>query len=158
MYQRMQEQMNSSPVLTVLCAICLMAAVALPAAASSPSEEEQPERQESKASTAVVNTTKAMRVTYDPETGEILSVPFRETVVISAPLSKALTRSTEGLQVFELASGGKGVHLDGRFQHALMVRVKADGSVETTCTNHPHDAEDFLHGKTAAVKPAPRDK
>jgi len=158
MNQRLHDQMISSRVLSILCAICLMAAVAVPVAASSPGEEKRPERQASGAPTAEASTTRAIRVIYDPETGEIISVPFQETVVLSAPLSKALTRSTEGLQVFELANGGKGVHLDGRFQHALMIRVKADGSLETVCTNHPHEAGDFLHGKTAAVKPAPRDK
>jgi len=158
MNQRLHDQMISSRVLSILCAICLMAAVAVPVAASSPGEEEKPETQAPEASAEAAVSPKTMRVIYDPETGEIISVPFRETVVLSAPLSKALTRSTEGLQVFQLTNGGTGVHLDGRFQHALMVRVKADGSVETTCTNHPHDAEDFLHGKTAAAKPAPRDK
>ena len=158
MIQRLHDQMISSRVLSVLCAMCLMAAAALPVAAATPGEEEQPGRQASEAPTAEAVTTKAIRVIYDPETGEIISVPLRETGVLSVPLAKALTRSTEGLHVFELTNGGKGVHLDGRFLHALMVRVKSDGSLETVCTNHSHEAEDFLHGKTAGVKPAPRDK
>ena len=158
MNQRLNDQMISSRALSILGAICLMAAVALPVAASSPGEEVQPDRQASEAPTAEASTTRAMRVIYDPETGEVISVPFRDTEILSAPLAKALTRSAEGLQVFELANGGKGVYLDGRYRHALMVRVKADGSLETVCTNHPHEAEDFLRGKTAAAKPAPRDK
>ena len=158
MNRRLNELMISSRVFSVLFAICLMAAVALPVAASSTSEKEQPERQASEAPTAEAVTTKAIRVIYDPETGEIISVPLRGTKFLSAPLAKALTRSTEGLQVFELANGGKGVHLDGRFQHALMVRVKPDGSIETVCTSHSHEAEKFLKGKPAGPKSAPRDK
>jgi YbbR domain-containing protein len=158
MNQRILQQIFSSRVVSVLFAICLMAAVALPVAVSSTSEKEQPERQASEAPTAEAVTTKAIRVIYDPETGEIISVPLRGTKVLSAPLAKALTRSTEGLQVFDLANGGKGVHLDGRFQHALMVRVRPDGSIETVCTSHSHAAEKFLQAKPTGVDAEPRDK
>ena len=103
--------------------------------------------------------TKSIRVIYDPETGEIISVPLRESSeILSGPLAKALTRSTEGLQVFEVSNGGNGVHLDGRFQHALMVRVRPDGSLETVCTSHSHAAETFLKAKSAGANTAPRGK
>jgi len=145
--------------LSVLSAVCLMAALALPAAAASPGEEERPELRAPEAGSAEPVTTKTMRVIYDPETGEIISVPFREpSEILSIPLAKALTRSAEGLRVFELANGGKGVHLDGRFQHALMVRVKPDGSLETVCTSHSHAAEKFLHGNSAVADAESRDK
>ena len=158
MNQRLHDQTISSRVLSVLFAICLMTAMVVQVAAASPDEEEQPERQAPEAPSVETVTTKAMRVIYDPETGKIISAPFRETEILSAPLAKALSRSTEGLRVFELANGGKGVYLDGRFQHALMVRVKPDGSLETVCTSHSHAAEDFLHGKSAGAKTAPRDR
>lgn len=158
MNRRLNELMISSRVVPILLAICLMAAAALPVAASSPGEKEQPERSVSTAPTAEHVTTNAIRVIYDPESGEIISVPIRETEVLSGPLAKALTRSTEGLQVFELSNGGTGVHLDGRFQHALMVRVRPDGSVETVCTSHSHAAEKFLQAKPTGVDAEPRDK
>jgi len=158
MTQRFFDQMTPSHVLPMLVAACLMAAMASPVAASSPGDKEPTERQAHEAFAEDAFTTKKIRVIYDPETGEIISVPLRGYEVLSAPLSKALTRSTEGLQVFELANGGTGVHLDGRFQHALMVRVKADGSLETVCTNHSHEAEKFLQGKPAGAKSAPQDK
>ncbi len=88
MNRRLNELMISSRVFSVLFAICLMAAVALPVAASSTSEKEQPERQAPEAPTAEAVTTKAIRVIYDPETGEIISVPLRGTKVLSAPLAK----------------------------------------------------------------------
>jgi ABC-type cobalt transport system substrate-binding protein len=158
MKNQMHGQMTTFRNLLILCAVCLMAALALPSAASSPAEEEGSERQAPEVGSTDAVATKAMRVIYDPETGEIISLPFRETEVLSAPLAKALTRSADGLWVFELSNGGKGVHLDGRFQHALMVRVNSDGSLEIVCTNHSHEAEDFLEGTTAGAKPAPRDK
>ena len=144
--------------LQALCVACALMVCAVPVAAVSPDEEEGSGRKAPEVGNAEPVATKAMRVIYDPETGEIISVPFRENGVLSAPLTKALTRSTEGLQIFELENGGVGVHLDGRFQHALMVRVKPDGSLETVCTSHSHEAENFLKGRTAGAKPAPRDK
>lgn len=158
MNQRLHDQVISSRVLSVLCAMCMMAAAALPVAAATPGEEE-PGRQASETPTAEAVSAKAIRVIYDPETGEIISVPLREPgEILSAPLAKALTRTTEGLQVFELSNGGTGVHLDGRFQHALMVRVRPDGSVETVCTSHSHAAEKFLQAKPTGVDAEPRDK
>lgn len=149
---------NTPGILRVLYVACLMAAFAAPAAAASPDGKGEPERQGPEASSAEPDVTKAIRIIYDPETGEITSVPLRETDPLSAPLARALARSTDGLRVFELSNGGTGVHLDGRFQHALMVRLKPDGSFETVCTNHPDEAEKFLHGKAAEATPAPRDK
>jgi hypothetical protein len=150
--------MKTTRFLQVLCVACLIAVFAAPLGAASPDEKGGLERQASVAPSVETNVTKSIRVIYDPETGEIVSVPFRDTEVLSVPLAKALTRSTEGLKVFELSNGGKGVHLDGRFQHALMVRVKADGSLETVCTSHSHAAEKFLKAGSAGANAKPRDK
>ena len=158
MNQRSHERLTTTRILPVVLTACMMAAFAAPVAATSPDEKGEPKRQVPEEASVESVPPNAIRVIVDPETGEIISVPFRETEVLSAPLAKALSRSTEGLVVFDLPNGGKGVHLNGRFQHALMVRVKSDGSLETVCTNPSHEAEDFLHGKTAGVKPAPRDK
>ena len=67
-------------------------------------------------------------------------------------------RSTEGLRVFELANGGKGVHLDGRYQHAFMVRVRPDGSLETLCTDNSHGAGAFLKAGVRDAEPGPGDR
>jgi hypothetical protein len=158
MNMQFREKITSVRILSVLCAVCLMATLALPSAASSPADEEGPKRQAPEVGSADPVVTKAMRVIYDPETGEILSVPVRVTEVLSSRLAKALTRSTEGLQVFELSNGGNGVHLDGRFQHALMVRVRPDGSLETVCTSHSRAAEAFLKAKSGGANTDPRDK
>lgn len=158
MKQRSDQTMIFRRIFQAVLTASMMAAFAAPVAATSPDEKGEPKRQVPEEASVESVPPNAIRVIVDPETGEIISVPFRETEVLSAPLAKALNRSAEGLRVFELENGGKGVHLDGRFLHALMVRVKPDGSLETVCTNHPHEAEVFLDGKTARVKPAPRDK
>ncbi|MDH3815059.1 MAG: hypothetical protein OEV48_11265 [Acidobacteriota bacterium] len=151
-------QLNTPRTIRVLCGAFLMAAFAAPVVASSPDEKGEPKRQESEASGAETSVANSIRVVYDPESGEIISVPVRETEVLSGPLAKALTRSTEGMHIFELSNGGTGVHLDGRFQHALMVRVKSDGSIETVCTSHSHAAEKFLKSTSAGTDVEPRDQ
>jgi hypothetical protein len=89
-----------------------------------------------------------MKVFLDPETGEMTSTPSAEQRrALSAALTRALSRSTEGLQVFDLPNGGKGVFLKGRFQHALTVRAKPDQSIETACTDHLHHAAGRLLGE-----------
>jgi hypothetical protein len=158
MNQRHHARVHISRTIRALCVSFVMAAIAATVAASSPDENREPRRNAPEASSAATGETEVMKVFVDRETGEIISVPLRETDVLSAPLTKALTRSTEGLQVFELANGGRGVHLDGRFQHVLMVRVRPDGSFETVCTNSSHAAEKFLHGEPAGADAEPRDK
>lgn len=135
--------------------VCLMVAPAGPATASQPGEEEGPDGKTLEMTNEEGAAATTMRVFVDPETGEISSLPLDG---LSAPLTKALSRSAEGLRVFELPNGGKGVHLDGRFQHALMVRMNPDGSFETVCTIHTHEAGEFLHGKATVAAPEPRDK
>jgi len=158
MNNRLHGKMTSYCNLPILCAVCLMVAFVAPVAGVSPDEEGESKLQASEAASAETVATKIVRVVYDPETGEIISVPLRGNDVLSAPLARALTRSTEGLEVFELNNGGRGVHLDGRFQHALMVRVKSDGSLETFCTNHSHEAEKFFKSTSAGADVEPRDQ
>ena len=159
MYRFFRENFMTTRYLSTLCAGCFMVVFVVPSAASSPLEKEGSKQQVAEFDHAEPIITRSMRVIFDPETGEIISIPFRGSgETLPAPLSKALTRSTEGLQVFGLEAGGGGVHLDGRYQHVLMVRVKPDGSFETFCTNHPHEAENFLKGTAAGTKPASRNK
>ena len=99
------------------------------------------------------------KISVDRETGEMTVVrPGERTRVLSAPLAAALSRSTEGLRVFEISGGGKGVHLEGRFQHVLIVRMKPDGSLQTVCSNRRHEAENHDHNKPVGGDTEPRDR
>jgi hypothetical protein len=164
MKQRTQVRLTSSSILPVLCAVILTAALAVPVAASAQGEKEGPERQALEAASSetvepFVATDDGLEVVVDPETGEIVArLPRQKTDALSAPLANALDHSTDGLHVFDLANGGRGVHLDGRFQHVLMVRVKPDGSLETACVNHVHEAEKFLKRNAAEADMRPREK
>lgn len=84
-----------------------------------------------------------LRVYIDPETGELTGTPSPARVeALSKRLESPLSRSTEGLEPFELPRGGRGVFLDRRFQSALVVRLGADGvqefsAQEFSCLNDP---------------------
>ena len=164
MSQRSRASITILHIVPVLCVACLMAALAMPAAASSPEGKGEPKRHapEAESTQSVepsVDAREGLRVVIDPETGEIITRPPRHRAEpISAPLANALSRSTEGLRVFDLPNGGKGVHLKGRFQHVLVVRAKPDGSFETVCTNHPHEAEGFLKSISTEADPRSRNK
>ena len=156
--------MTNVDIFPVLCTVVLTVALTAPAAASSPDEEKMPGPRAPKASSAEaaeasVVADSGMRFVFDPETGEMVAgQPLQKTNALSVPLANALNRSTEGLPVFELSNGGRGMHLQGRFQHALVVRMKPDGSFETVCVNHSHEAENFLKRTSAAADAQPQDK
>ncbi len=100
-----------------------------------------------------------LRAFIDPETGELTSTPTRQQV---EELSRAirqqspndpdgpLSRSSEGLETFELATGGRGVNLKRRFQSALVITLSSDGDFELVCRDHGA-AADHEH---AAAAPA----
>jgi hypothetical protein len=137
----------------LFAAVAAVAFAVVPAAASHP---EDGQRQtpaaagdESIESGAVIRD--GVRVVIDPETGEIVArSPRIGKGALSDQLANALSRSTEGLEVFDLANDGKGFALDSRFQHVFMVRLRPDGSFEMVCVNHQHQAEKFLQPQNRA--------
>ncbi len=101
-----------------------------------------------------------LRAFIDPETGELTSTPTRQqvedlTLLIEqqtlAGAEAALSRSSFGLEPFELTGGGRGVHLKGRFQSALVVRLTDLGELELVCRD---DAAETQHEHPAATAPA----
>jgi hypothetical protein len=147
-----------------LGAVFVTVALAVPLAATPPGEKGDVRLQASETRRSdfgepsggvVVGKTAA--VNPESEKG-VASLPRYTTDALSAPLANALNRSTEGLRVFELENGGRGMHLEGRFQHALVARVKEDGSLEIVCINHPHEAEALLKRRSVEADPQPLDK
>lgn len=87
-----------------------------------------------------VSATSGWRAYVDPETGELNSVPSREQVeALTKSPERTIRRSSEGLEPFELSLGGRGVHLRGRFQSALVVHIDADGGLELACVDEADD-------------------
>lgn len=138
-------------------AVCL-AMVAAPASAgadggASRLGPEVPEAEGPKRAAAASQDTVA-----DEAPGSTVTSSLQRPGALSAAITRALSRSTEGLRVFELAGGGKGVDLEGRFQHVFVVRVRPDGSFETTCVNHLHSAKQLLLPAPAGAEREARDK
>lgn len=142
--------------------IILTVLFAAPVAASPTNEGEEPEQVTSKATPegsggidSAGDVATSMRAVLDPERGELVFVPSRETRTLSPYLATALNRSSDGLYAFELMDGGVGVDLKGRFQHVMLARVAADGSIEMVCVDHPEDAEKFFAREGAGVVSEP---
>ena len=70
--------------------------------------------------------------------------PREESGSLSGAIRNAVSRSTDGLEVFDLESGGRGVDLEGRFRHVFMVGVRADGSFETSCVDSVQTVEKMM--------------
>ncbi len=106
------------------------------------------------------------RVYVDPETGELTSTPSpQQKRAVAEGLEAPLARSSEGLEIFELTRGGRGVNLQNRFQSALRVRVGEDGKMEMHCVDaehstfgehqHEHPEGEHPDPATGAASPTP---
>jgi len=153
----MTRSKRASIVFRILPGLLLAACCATAHAADPSREGEGPERPTSETASAGVGVS-GMRVVIDPKTGEIRSIPVHGSRALSESLAHALNQSTEGLVVFDIPAGGKGVHLDGRFQHVVTVKVQSDGSFELGCVDSALNAKDVLHGKAAGSDDASRDR
>ncbi len=140
-----------------IAALALLAASAVAAQAPPEQPEVSPELAADaptfEAPTVEAPAPSGLRAFVDPETGELTSTPTREQVEalsqeMSAHLAAALSRSSDGLEPFELLAGGRGVNLKGRFQSALVVRRLESGGFELVCRDDPPGAE---HDHRAAV-------
>jgi hypothetical protein len=58
-------------------------------------------------------------------------------------LARPLSRSLEGLKVETLPNGKRAVHLEGRFGHATILRLKPDGTRERGCFDDAEHAVEF---------------
>jgi hypothetical protein len=86
-----------------------------------------------------------VRTAADGESNQVVPAELHEeSGPLSGAITNALSRSTDGLQVFDLENGGRGVDLDGRFRHVFVVHVRADGSFETSCVDHVQAVEKLM--------------
>jgi hypothetical protein len=93
-----------------------------------------------------------LKIFIDPETGEITDRPTAEQQAALAEAMRAsLNKSAEGLETFDLAGGGHGVYLQGRFRSATIVRTRPDGSFEIQCVDHPDQAAELLATPASAA-------
>lgn len=84
------------------------------------------------------------RIAIDPETGDLVGMPPADDTF---SLDEALSRSSAGLVPVRRPDGSVSVHLQGRFMSASVVRLEADGTLKTLCTDDLEHAKGFLEGE-----------
>ena len=72
--------------------------------------------------------------------------PGAGAVDIGGGLRRSLARDASNMSVHEQDDGTKSVHFNGGYQHAHMVRLNADGSLNYNCVTDADEAESFLAG------------
>ena len=84
-----------------------------------------------------------LKVAVDPATGQIIAEPTEADLEVLAEGVRRIRRpSPYLLRSFKLDRGGEGVFLDGWADHALEVRVGADGKLRMVCAQgDEHDAD-----------------
>ena len=166
----MEKAMNSQScaksagrfVVRTISIVILTVMFAAPVATSPANEGKEPEQVASRATPedggdidSAGDIAASMKAVPDPETGELIFVSSRDSRTLSPHLAEALCRSSDGLNAFELMHAGVGVELKGRFQHVMLARVAADGSIEMVCVDHPDDARKFFAREGAGVESEP---
>ncbi len=130
----------------LLAAVTLL--IALPAVAGTPGREthgagapDRGTREAETPETAEALLEAGLVVFVDPQTGELSSEPTREQVeALNESLRSSLNRSTEGLETFDLADGGRGVYLAGRFRAATAAVWRADSTWGLLCVDEREEA------------------
>ncbi len=67
-------------------------------------------------------------------------------VDVGEGLRKSLSRDASKMSVTGRLDGTNSVHFNGGYQHAHMVRLNADGSLNYNCVTDAGEAERFLAG------------
>jgi hypothetical protein len=75
--------------------------------------------------------------------GAVQTTRAERVAALRKALERPLSRSFEGLKVETLASGQRTVHLEGRFGHATLLRIKPDGTRERGCFDDAEHAVEF---------------
>jgi hypothetical protein len=77
------------------------------------------------------------------QSGAVQVTREQRVAALRQALARPLSHSVEGLAVETLPNGKRAVHLDGRFGHAMMVRIKPDGTRERGCFDNAEHAVEF---------------
>lgn len=84
------------------------------------------------------------QIVFDRES-KSLRYPDREELArLVADLKRMTDQSDQNLRRFQLAGGGEGVDLDGRFGGVMLARPRPDGSMETRCVFNFEEGAQFL--------------
>ncbi len=67
-----------------------------------------------------------------------------DTARFLAEVAKLVHRSSEGLKVRQLADGTKFIDLEDRYQHVVLAKINADGTISTECVSTAAGARQFV--------------
>ncbi|MCP4571614.1 MAG: hypothetical protein GY838_04620 [bacterium] len=95
--------------------------------------------------------TAAMRVSIDPETGELVHATATDKAA-DLQLQQMLRRDDDGLVEVIHPDGSASIDLEGRFMSASVARIGEDGELETICTTDSHQAQEFLSGQGTTLE------
>ena len=126
----------------VVAVVAILSALAGQALAAEPEETAEPMSTQSPSAAAGAPSQGAGMVAYiDPETGRLTSSPTEaQRAEMQAVLAAVLDRSQDGLYDVVLPDGSDMRDLQGRYQHAIVVRVAADGTQDAGCVTNPEAA------------------
>jgi hypothetical protein len=88
-----------------------------------------------------------MRVSIEPETGELVVPASQPQKAQELELQEMLSRSSLGLHEEALPDGGVKVNLQGRFQNASIAVIDGQGNLHTSCVETPEDAQAARQGR-----------
>lgn len=128
---------NSRVVFGRINACLLLGAVAAVLGACQGPIEPGPEAAEGKTSRVPGTRAPAAKV------GAVQLTRDQRVAALRKSLARPLSRSLDGLDVETLSNGKHGVHLQGRFGHATMLRIKPDGTRERGCFDNVEHAVEF---------------
>jgi hypothetical protein len=115
--------------LIVLATAALL--ISLPALAS---DDRDPDRDAAGAS--------APEETAAASSEDVAMIEERAAARTYPPALSPLNRSSEGLEIVVQPDGSRIADLEGRFQHATVVRILEDGSFSITCVDsHEHETK-----------------
>jgi hypothetical protein len=83
-------------------------------------------------------------VQVDPQTGQIKPLTPEEAKRLADGLKVMLNNSTEGLVEVHHTDGSVSMDLQGRFQHVMVARIEADGTLIQSCIDTPEAAASFF--------------
>lgn len=98
-----------------------------------------PSEPDSEAAASSASTTQQLAT----NAGQVQATREQRVAALRKTLARPLSRSPEGLNIETLPNGRHAVHLDGRFGHATILRIKPDGTRERGCFDNAERAVEF---------------
>ena len=84
------------------------------------------------------------KIVFDRESKTLRYPDQAELTRLVTDLKRMTDQSEANLRRFQLADGGEGVDLDGRFGGVMLARPRPDGSMETRCVFNFEEGAQFL--------------